>query len=139
LYSSCRDVGRAAMTPLGSLGSEVGMVPQLVVVPVLEEPVLEEAVLEEAAVPVLGELAALDELLDALDEQAARPRPAARASAVRPPADTALIYVSFDANARVIIVGSGQTGGAVNRPGSGSLKDSLATSSFIGLAVPHWS
>lgn len=32
-----------------------------------------------------------------------------------------------------------QTGGATKQPRSGSLKDSLATSSFMGLAVPHWS
>ena len=32
-----------------------------------------------------------------------------------------------------------QTGGATNTPRSGSLKDCLATNSFIGFAVPHWS
>jgi len=32
-----------------------------------------------------------------------------------------------------------QTGVATKQPRSGSLKDSSATSSFIGLAVPHWS
>ena len=32
-----------------------------------------------------------------------------------------------------------QTGGATNRPLSGSLKDLLATNSFIAFAVPHWS
>ncbi len=32
-----------------------------------------------------------------------------------------------------------QTGGATKTPRSTSLKDSLATSSFIGFAVPHWS
>ncbi len=31
------------------------------------------------------------------------------------------------------------TGGATKQPRSGSLKDSLATSSFMGFAVPHWS
>jgi hypothetical protein len=58
----------------------------------------------------LGEVAALDVLaalaevaalagedeLDEPDEQAARPRPAARARAVMPPVCTALIEVSFD-------------------------------------------
>ena len=34
---------------------------------------------------------------------------------------------------------AGQTGGATNTPRSTSLKDSLVTSSFMGLAVPHWS
>jgi hypothetical protein len=48
-----------------------------------------------ADVPEAGALAGLDEL-DELDEQAARPRPAARAKAVKPPLDIALIYVSFD-------------------------------------------
>ncbi len=111
--------------------------------------------------------------LEELDEQAARPRPAARARAAMPPGCTGLMYVSFDtvvasyerpgAGTGAVLpraAGDGcgrrnsphpfwmvnghfrcrpQTGGAVNSPGSGSLNDSLATSSFIGFAVPHWS
>ena len=34
---------------------------------------------------------------------------------------------------------STQTGGATKQPRSGSLNDFLATNSFIGFAVPHWS
>jgi hypothetical protein len=49
--------------------------------PVLDWPVLDWPVLEE---------------LDEPDEQAARPRPAARARAAMPPVCTALIDVSFD-------------------------------------------
>jgi hypothetical protein len=66
--------------------------------PVLDEPAVELAAAELGA---LAELAALDagaelEELDEPDEQAARPRPAARARAARPPVCTALIKVSFD-------------------------------------------
>jgi hypothetical protein len=62
--------------------------------------------LPAAAAVALAEVVALDaapvpgdarlEELDEPDEQAARPRPAARARAVSPPVCTALINVSFD-------------------------------------------
>jgi hypothetical protein len=81
----------------------VGIVPHLPAAPVLDEPVLDEPALDAAPVldepalddwPVLGWL--VPEELDEPDEQAARPRPAARARAAMPPVCTALIDVSFD-------------------------------------------
>jgi hypothetical protein len=91
LYSARSDAGSAARTPSGSAGSWVGIEPH--------EPAAAPDELVELAVldapPVLDELVALDEAaleeLDEPDEQAARPRPAARARAAMPPGCTALI------------------------------------------------
>ena len=73
----------------------VGIVPQLVAAAALADVVELDVPLDVA---LDDELAAAGEPELELDEQAARPRPAVRASAAAaaPPVDRALIYVSFD-------------------------------------------
>jgi hypothetical protein len=75
----------------------VGIVPHVPAAAADEPAVLDELPAELA---VLDDWPALDwlvpEELDEPDEQAARPRPAARARAAMPPGCTALIDVSFD-------------------------------------------
>src|ERR1700722_10291684 len=94
------------------------MVPHvLAAAPVLDEPVLEPpAALPEPAAE-LDAGAELEEL-DEPDEQAARPRPAARARAAMPPVCTALIDVSFDIVVGWVTGSHGKwSGQASGRPG----------------------
>jgi hypothetical protein len=84
-----------------SFGSEAGIVPHLPAAPVPGEPAAGElAVLAEPGAAALDDWPGPGPVLEGLgepDEQAARPRPAARARAAMPPVRIALIDVSFDA------------------------------------------